>query len=358
MKLSSLRRSFLIAVIAIASTASLGYAQPATTDVAASKSGPATATANSDVSYSVTISNIGLGNALTAMLNDPIPAGMTFVSSAQDSGPAFSCTTPSVGAGGTISCTIASLAAGESAAFTFVFNIPGATPAGTVFVNIATASTETPDDNSENDSSVAATSTPPGPQGDIGVSKDGPPAAGPDTDVVFTIGVTNAGPDAASSVTLQDTLPGTMTFVSLTQGSGPAMTCSTPAVGSGGTVTCTAASFAVGATSFTLTGHVPAGTPAGTLFQNIATVSASNDPNSENDAAVSNVVVSSADVSVTKSGPATATAGTAVTYTVTIANAGPDVADNVNLTDSLPPGTTFVSLTQDNGPAASCSSAA
>ena len=68
--------------------------------------------------------------------------------------------------------------------------------------------------------------TVPIPQADIGVQKVGPDSAAPDTDVAYTITVNNSGPDAADSVSLTDTLPGTMTFVSIMQNSGPAFTCS------------------------------------------------------------------------------------------------------------------------------------
>src|SRR6185369_5020320 len=117
-----------------------------------------------------------------------------------------------------------------------------------------------------------------------------------------------------------------------------------------------AATFPAGASaSFTLIGHIPPGTPSGTGFSNVASSSASTlDPNSENDSGGSNVLVTAVDVAVTKSGPGTAAAGGTVAYAITIANAGPDVAQDVVLTDGLPPGTTFVSLAQASGPSASC----
>jgi uncharacterized repeat protein (TIGR01451 family) len=338
----------------MAVTAPLAFAQEA--DLLVTKSGPAEAPADTDVTYNITITNFGPDGSGAITLNDAIPAGMTFVSAAND--PAFICSTPAVGSGGIITCSAATLPAFASASFTLVFHIPPATPPGTFFTNIATATSAT-DPNSENDSGIAVTSTPPPPQADMGVSKTGPGAAGPDTDVVYTIVVTNGGGDAASNATLTDTLPGTMTFVSLLQ-TGTPMSCSTPAVGSGGTVTCTAASYAAGATTtFALTGHIPAGTPSGTVFANTATASATTaDPNAENNSSPTSLTVSSVDVSVAKSGPPTANAGGPVSYAILIANGGPDTAVNVQLDDPLPPNTTFVSLTQDTGPAASCSTPA
>jgi uncharacterized repeat protein (TIGR01451 family) len=55
-----------------------------------------------------------------------------------------------------------------------------------------------------------------------------------------------------------------------------------------------------------------------------------------------------ADLSTTKSGPASAQPGSNVTYTVTVSNAGPD-ATSATMTDPLPPGTTVVSATAPAG---------
>src|SRR5207244_1762416 len=57
-----------------------------------------------------------------------------------------------------------------------------------------------------------------------------------------------------------------------------------------------------------------------------------------------------ADLSVTKIGPATATAGGNVTYSITTTNAGPSDAMNVQLNDTPTIGTTIVSFVQNSGP--------
>jgi uncharacterized repeat protein (TIGR01451 family) len=326
------------------------------TDLTVTKSGPAAAPAGANVAYSVTVTNLGPDDAVSVTLNDAIPAGMTFVSHAQETGPFFTCSTPAVGSGGSISCTINTFAAGSSADFTFVLQIPPAAPPGTLFVNVATVTTDTLEVNDENNSSAATTSTPPPPEADMAIVKTGPVSAGPGTDVTYTIDVSNFGPDAAVNVSWQDTLPGTLTFVSLVRDSGPVMTCTTPAVGAGGTIICNAATFPAGATaSFTLTGHIPADTQSGTIFTNNVSVAAeTGDPNFENNDSTTSLSVSSVDVSVVKTGPASAMAGTTVNYVLTVANAGPDIAENVVLSDVLPPGTTFVSVTPNSSPAPVC----
>lgn len=57
----------------------------------------------------------------------------------------------------------------------------------------------------------------------------------------------------------------------------------------------------------------------------------------------------SADVQVTKAGPATVQPGANATYTITVTNNGPNAAANVLLADALPPGTTFVNISSNAG---------
>src|SRR5438105_6687573 len=57
----------------------------------------------------------------------------------------------------------------------------------------------------------------------------------------------------------------------------------------------------------------------------------------------------SADLRVTKTGPARANAGSDVTYTIEVFNAGPNTASTVTLSDPLPSGMTFVSLSAPGG---------
>ena len=321
-------------------------------DLTISKTGPDTASAGSDVTYTVIVTNEGPEDAVNAVVRDQLPAGMTFVSVTQTTGPSFAC------AGGpdmfgNVDCTIALFAVGASAQFEFVFNIPPETPPGTLFSDLATISSTTFDPNEENNQAPLTTSTPPPPTGDLGVIKTGSQAAGPDTDVEYTITLTNGGPQDAENVSLTDTLPGTMTFVSLAFP--PALNCTTPAIGAGGTITCTATTLPVGTTILTLTGHIPADTSSGTTFQNTASVTSDNDPNGENNAATITTTVSSVDISITKSGPASADAGTDVSFTIIVTNESAEGA-SATMSDSVPSGTTFVSLQQDTGPTASCSS--
>jgi len=103
-----LRRSLILALLATALTGPLAFAQDA--DLLVTKSGPAQAPAGSDVTYTVTITNLGPDASGPVTLNDPIPAGMTFVSKAADP-PGITCSAPAPDSGGTITCSAATLAA-------------------------------------------------------------------------------------------------------------------------------------------------------------------------------------------------------------------------------------------------------
>ncbi|HUR79150.1 MAG TPA: DUF11 domain-containing protein [Thermoanaerobaculia bacterium] len=321
-------------------------------DLSVMKSGPATAAADTDVTYTVTVTNIGELDAASVEVTDPVPDGMTFVS-ASPAPAGFTCGESE----GLVSCFAPLLASGASATFTFVFHIDAQNPPGSEFTNIATATTETIDGNEENNSATAVTVIPTTTT-DVGVSKTGPGSAGPDTNVVYTIVVTNFGSIAATNVTMSDTLPADMTFVSLAQ-SGTSFTCTTPAAGAPGTIQCSIASMEPGESeTFTLTAHTPADPGKIPERTNEATVTSDADPNEENNASATTLTISQVDIAVTKSGPSSANAGADIAYTITITNTGPEAATDVTFNDILPSNTTFVSLTYVSGKVAtSCTGA-
>lgn len=328
-------------------------------DVSVAKTAAATVAAGSNLTYNVTVANAGPSDAVAVVLSDPLPAGTTFVSELQGTGPAFACTTPAVGANGTVTCGIPSLAAGASATFTVVVNIPAATANGVIEANTATVSSTTADASPGNNASTANTTV--STSADVSIVKTGPAGVTAGNDVTYAITVANAGPSDAQAVAFSDPLPAGTTFVSGTQNTGPAFTCAVPAVGSGGTASCNIAILAAGTSAtFTLVANVPASTADATILANVTTISsATADANPANNTSTVNTTVAGlADVSITKSGPATVTPGTDITYSLTVANAGPNAASGVSFSDPLPAGLTFVSGAQNTGPAFTCTTPA
>lgn len=197
---------------------------------------------------------------------------------------------------------------------------------------------------------------------DIAVTNSGlpTPTVNAGQTITYTVNVRNVGTDVANGVTLTDAIPANTTFVSIIQTGGPAFTNPTPGVPApGGTGTITRfigqLNSSTGA-SFVITVRVNPATPAGTVVTDTAAATVdptlttdSNPTNNSQD--VSTVVNTQADVQVSKTGPALATAGTDVTYTLSITNAGPSVASNVVISDITSQFTTFVSVTQLSGAA-------
>jgi uncharacterized repeat protein (TIGR01451 family) len=297
-------------------------------DVVATKTGPAAATAGQNIGYTITVTNNGPSAATGVVATDTLPAGVTFVSAS---------------AGGSLAGnvvtwpTLPSLANGATATFTVTIR---AATAGT-YVDIAAATGSSPDPNLANNRAVATTLVPAASiTADVATTKTGPATVAPGGTLVYTIQVTNSGPDAAAVVVVTDTLPIGVTFVSAT---------GSPSLAGNVLTWPTIASLASGASvTFSVTVTAPA---SGTLTNIAASTASTTDPNPANNngsttsRVVTVVIQPSADLETTKTGPATAAVGAAVTYTVTTRNLGPGPAVNVQVIDSVPAGTQFVSAT-------------
>ena len=92
------------------------------------KVGPPNVAPGGNAAYNITVTNTGPSDAQGLAMIDTLPAGTTFVSETQNTGPAFACVNPAVGANGTVTCSIASMAAGTTATFTIVAQVSGSKP--------------------------------------------------------------------------------------------------------------------------------------------------------------------------------------------------------------------------------------
>ena len=355
----------------------LGFAfslQAQTADVAVTKSGPATITAGGpNATYTITVTNNGPNSASVTLNDSPSQsanAPLFFVSWTQNSGPTVTCATPSPGNSGTIDCIATTFGSSQSASFTLVESLPAAVLAGNSVPNSATAFVNAATDPVPGNNTATVTSTSIA-SADLVAAKTlfggGPLVAG--AKATYTLTVTNSGPSDAQSVTLTDVLPPHTTFFSLAQNGGSPFLCTTPAVGSNGTISCMRGTFAIGdgPAVFNLTVNITPDAPNGSSINNTATVSsATSDPNGANNSQTdSHTVSATTDISVHKLASSGAVAGTNVTYSITVADnqAGcgtgcPADALNAVLTDALPTNTTFVSLTQNNGPTFNCTTPA
>jgi uncharacterized repeat protein (TIGR01451 family) len=287
--------------------------------------------------YSLLVSNQGPSVAAAVVATDPLPAGVTFLSSAEG------CTV----AAQAVTCpTIATLNPGGSTSFHLVVQLdPNYTGDGSDLPNVATVASSTPDPVSINNSTAAITPQV-GPQSaDLSVSKTVlSQSVSPGMLFTYRIVVSNAGPSAARTIEVTDTLPAPLVFVS-----SPA-TC----IAAGQLVTCSQATLSAGAAAtfdfFVRLDAAYAG--GGTDIQNTATVTSStSDPDATNNTSppvLLTIGAGSADLTIVKAGPyQRPAAGAELAYTIVVTNLGPNTATSVLVQDPLPAGLTFVANSGD-----------
>ncbi len=309
--------------------------------------GQTTAVPGQSVTYTIVASNSGPSNDPSASVADTFPAILNGVT--------WTC----VGAGGG-TCTAAgsgnindtvNLPAGGSVTYTASGTISAAAT-GTL-ANTATVSSSVTDPNAGNNSATDTDTLTP--QADVSITKtDGQTSDIPGTSIVYTIVASNAGPSNASSVTVADTFPATLTGVTWT------------CVGAGG-ATCTASGSgninesvnlpAGGSVIFTANATIDAAA-TGTL-SNTATATVGGgvtDPNPANNSATDTTTLTpQADLSITKTdGLSVAVPGQATTYTITVSNAGPSSALSASVADTFPAALTGVTWTCSGAGGGTC----
>ena len=263
-------------------------------------------------------------------MTDTLPTGVAFVSAVPSQG---TCTGTA-----TVTCNLGNVLRGATPKVTIKVKPSSAG----ILSNTAAVSSSTADPTPGNNSATATTTVNP-PSADVALTKtDSPDPVTAGTTLTYTITPTNNGPGKATAVTVVDTLPTGVTFVSAVPSQG---TCSGTA-----TVTCNLGNVAKLAAPKVTIKVKPSS--AGTLSNTAKVSSTSSDPTAANDSATATTTVNppSADVALTKTdSPDPVTVGTALTYTITAKNNGPGKATGVTVTDSLPAGVTFVSAVPSQG---------
>src|SRR5690242_2150647 len=97
---------FVSAAVVLSFVAVSAAAQ--SSDMFVTKTAPASTTVGSNITFTVTAGNNGPDPAPNGRFSDALPADVTFVSINQTAGPAFTCTTPTVGQTGNVDCTVTS----------------------------------------------------------------------------------------------------------------------------------------------------------------------------------------------------------------------------------------------------------
>jgi len=314
--------------------------------------------AGANITYALQASNAGPADATNAQINDTIPAGTTFLSVIPPAG--WTCPVqPVVGGTGPVVCTRSgTFTSGATALITLVVRVNGDAATGTVISSTAAITSSNGDTNTANNFATASTTVANGAAGagaDLSVTtSDSPDPVQAGNDLTYAITVANTGPQAATSALLTTSTPTGTTFRSFSPAGGWA--CSTPVFGGVGTISCTNPSAGVGSGPFQMVVNVDSNVANGSVISQSASVSSAvSDPNSANNTASASTSVgtvaaaSTADLAVTKSGPATVTTGGTISYAIAVRNNGPATSTGPNLLDSIPVGTTFQSLTAPGG---------
>jgi len=287
--------------------------------------------AGTDLTYTITVTNNGPDDATGVSVSDPLPDGVTYSSSSATQGSYDD---------GTGVWSVGGLANGESATLTIFLTVNSSTTEP--LANSATVSADEHDPNTGNNSATANTTV--HTSADLRVTKTVDTSTPNEGELVeYTITVTNDGPSDATSVVLTDTLPSGITYnsFSTTQGSYD-----------DGTGRWSVGDLPDGnAATLTLYAIVNGGTAGSTITNTTDDLSASQaDPNAANNQDSAAFTVQSADLTVNKSVDSPKpNEGDTIRYTITITNNGPDTADNIVLTDTLPGGVTYVTHDTSQG---------
>jgi uncharacterized repeat protein (TIGR01451 family) len=284
------------------------------------------------VTFSIVVTNAGPNDTVAVQVTDLLPVGLS-PSSAFASQGSYSTATGI--------WTVGALNVDGSATLTLSATVDPGT-GGLTLTNTAVITNflrPDPEPGNNSDSAIVTVQA-----ADIGVSKmvDEPLPLENGT-VIFTIAVTNFGPNPATSLEILDLLPDGLTYVNAT----PSQGAYDDATGIWNLGTLGVDAVA----TLALTATVDPGT-GGTVIENTASrLSADQeDPVPENNSDTADITVVGADLSIEKSvNRRTPNENDLITYTLILRNFGPVQAESITVLDQLPTGVTFSSYDTSQG---------
>ena len=293
---------------------------------------PDPAVVGAPLTYTITVTNSGPSDAQGVLISDTVPAELETVQFSSDGGATWepwggSYLTGVLPAGSTLEILIR----GDVAA----------TASGTLS-NTAIVTSVTPDPN-PGDNSITIL-TPVETSADLSVTKTGTPnPAVPGQFLTYTLTVTNAGPDDGEDVILADDITDQLTGVEYSTDNG--------ATWNPWNATYRIGTLPSGNSVSVLIRGLLRADAAGLLSNTASVTSATPDPNPDNNQVTELTPIGvSADVRVTKqAAPSPVTPGERLVYTIFISNNGPNLAENVVLTDTVPAAIQNPEYSTDNG---------
>jgi hypothetical protein len=283
---------------------------------------PASVRVGGTANYTVDVDNAGPNDAAPASLALVFDAVVTPVVTAPAG---WTCAAPvQTASTTTVTCTRATFAVGATDSFAIAVVTDSTLANRALTLQAAIASTIADPANANNQATAAVNVLA---ESDLGVTASGSGGVDVGGNAGFTVGVSNAGPDAAAFTGLALVFDAVVA-PAVTAPAG--WTCAAPVqTATTTTVTCTIASFASGGSgSFTVS--VPVGAALGdqTLTLAAAITSQYSDPNAANNTATASVTVRAlADLAMTATaGASPVQVGGTASYSATVSNGGPNAA--------------------------------
>ncbi|RBL89038.1 T9SS type B sorting domain-containing protein [Chitinophaga flava] len=296
-----------------------------------SRTSPVIAIAGTPIEYVITLMNNGPSDAIKTVITDAVPAAVQQVQWTATSQGAAAVTAGNSGSGNQISVT-GNIPVGSSNRIVIrISGIVSGDFSGTI-TNTATATPSEPGVPPVSDTDVATVSK----AVKFTITKNGPATAIPGGQISYTIDVKNEGPSNASQAVVTDIVPASLYNVTwnTTVASGGAVITS-GATGSGNQLSVTANMPAESVIHIIVNGTIQP--PTNTPIRNTAVVTPS-EPNTTpvtSNEVVTNVTPQAA-LTISKTGPDTARAGSLVTYVITVGNDGPSNARGMQINDNVP----------------------
>jgi uncharacterized repeat protein (TIGR01451 family) len=261
---------------------------PLEADLGVTKSdGQTAAVPGEPLIYTITVSNAGPSAVAAATVTDMLPAALLGAAWTCSASPGSSC---SAGGTGNINDSVNVLAGGTATYVVSGTVDPAAT--GTLSNTVTvTPPAAVPDPNPANNSATDVDTLTP--EADLAITKtDSADPVDPGDPLTYSLSVINDGPSDATGVTVVDSLPAGVTFVSSVPG---APTCSL----AGSTLTCDLGALPAGGSS-AVTINVTVNAGASGILVNTATVSGSEtDPDPGNNSASASTAVGPKDGELT-----------------------------------------------------------
>ena len=339
-----------------ASSASSSSNSSANANLVLNKSGPTSITRGTTISYTLSVTNNGSATAENVSITDYPPSGIYFQSSQS---------TGCYQNGTAVVCGNFDLAPGVTRTYNVVFYIPttdycsttsiqntayGASNNGIWSTNQSTVTTTLYCASSSSSSSYSSyqSSSNSSANANLVLNKSGPTSITRGTTISYTLSVTNNGSATAENVSITDYPPSGLYFQS-SQSAG--------CYQNGSTVVCGNFDLAPGVTrTYSIVFYIPTTDPCSTIsIQNTAygasgtgiwstnqsTVTttlycASNSSSSSYSSYYSSSSSSSGNISLSKSGPASITRGSYVSYALTVTNSTSSTVSNISITDMFP----------------------